>query len=383
MSDKSRIYRGQASHTDWGEATADCTIRVLPGSLRGECESGVIEMPLEGLEIGCCSGKPPHFTFSHPQVEGWSLQTIDRAILEALLQQRSFAVRKQVQEITRRLDDMKRLKTTIAFVVGFAFLAVVAMNLGGWLVSLAVHRMPVKYEVEIGRKAAEQVAEIVDVVAPAPTNEIKAELVRILGKDLATRYTVIVQVYHSPLPNAFVAPGGYFYVSTGLLSLMETPEELAGILAHEAAHLKLRHGLRTMVSEQGQGLLFKLLFGGSRNLASALSSAGDALVGLSYSRELEMQADDMGWDMLLAANINPRGILTAFEKLQSIEGDSTEPRMLQTHPPTRERVERMRKKWDRCPKKDGFVALQKIEWKQSQDPTHEFLKLLQKNRHRK
>lgn len=360
-------------------------MRVQPHSIIGECETGVIEMPLEGLQIGYEGAKLPRFQFTHPGQPGWSLFTFDKAILEKLLRVRNFEVCKQVREINRRMDDMKRLKVTLAFLAGFLVFAIVAMNVTGWLLGFVVQRLPVRHEIELGKKAAVEVAQEVDFVAAAPTNEIRVELVKILGNDLAARYPVHVAVYESFMPNAFVLPGGYFYVSTGLLDLAETPEELAGVLAHEAAHLKLRHGLRSIIAGHGHGVFFKWMFGGSRNLVATLSAGADLLVGLSYSREMERQADDDGWDILLAANINPHGIITLFEKLESMEpsGDEDGPRILQTHPPPRERIERMKKKWEESPKKSGFAVLKKIEWHPAEKPAMELLKRLQEKRQSK
>jgi beta-barrel assembly-enhancing protease len=386
MLQRAKTYRGEALHSDWNEVSSECALHVHAASIRGELESETIQMPLEGLRIEAHGRKDREVFFTHPQLPNWTLYTRDTAILREAAFQRNFKVRNQIQEINRRADDWKRLKITVFFALGFLVLAVSAMGAGNWLLTYVVHRVPVRYEAEIGAKVAREVEEQLHVVTTAPTNAIKAQLATILGKHVASRYDLKVAVYESPLPNAFVAPGGYFYLSTGLLRLADKPEELAGVLAHEAAHLKRRHGLRVLISEQGHGFAFKWMFGGNRSLFSSITSAADLLVALSYSRELEHEADDHGWEMLLAANIDPRGTVSIFEKLDASERNLSKlfdvPEILKTHPPTRERIERLKKKWEKCPKKSGFEVLEKIEWNEPENPGARHFHLPKKTRAR-
>jgi Zn-dependent protease with chaperone function len=374
MVEKPTTFQGRVSHSDWDDTTAASTLKVLSGVITSEFESGVAELPLEGLQIECGRRKEDWVWFTHPAHPGWTFSTPDKTILAERPFQKNFGARRQIQAINTQVDDWKRLKTTVYFVIGFFVVAILAMNLMGWLLDIVVNRIPIRYEVQIGDEVSKKIEEdLMLVSAPGTTNAIKAHLSQLLGQKAAAKYDSKVAIYSSLSPNAFVIPGGYFYVSSALLSFAETPEELAGVLAHEAAHLKRHHGMRKLIADQGHGFLFKWIVGNQRNLLTALSAGADLLVNQTYSRELEFEADDQGWDMLLAANIDPRGTISIFKKLDALDAASgkasSSARLLRSHPLTQERIDRLNKKWERCPKKSGFIKLERIAWSETNAPS--------------
>ena len=144
----------------------------------------------------------------------------------------------------------------------------------------------------------------------------------------------------SPDVNAFALPGGYIFVNYGLIEKAATPEEVAGVLAHEIQHVLKRHGLKNVVGRAGLGLILGLLLGDLEGLGGLIIGASSELAALSFSREQEEEADALGLELLYAANIDPSGLPSFFEKLsaeQESKGTAL-PSFLSTHPDTTERI---------------------------------------------
>jgi predicted Zn-dependent protease len=141
--------------------------------------------------------------------------------------------------------------------------------------------------------------------------------------------------------NAFALPGGQIVVFTGLLRAANGPDEVAGVLAHEIAHVTLRHGLRNVAHRAGLALTIQLLLG---DASSWVQLAGEAAVlaqSNDYSREQESAADAEGVRMLLAAGLDPRGLAEFFRLLEDQPGTELSGAMswLSTHPDHRSRIE--------------------------------------------
>jgi beta-barrel assembly-enhancing protease len=151
--------------------------------------------------------------------------------------------------------------------------------------------------------------------------------------------------------NAFALPGGFIGVHTGLLSAAETESELAGVVAHEIAHVTQRHIARMLGQQQQMqlpvmaALAAAILLGRSRpDLASgaaAAAQAGAVSLQLAYSREFERDADRVGLEALGAAGFDPRAMAGFFEKMQRsqrVADDGSVPGYLRTHPMSIERI---------------------------------------------
>jgi predicted Zn-dependent protease len=157
-------------------------------------------------------------------------------------------------------------------------------------------------------------------------------------------------VLDSPIVNAFAVPGGYIYVTRGLVALAGNEAELAGVLAHEIGHITARHAAeryeRSTLAGLGLGLLNVLT--GSQ-LASQVGGLTAELVLKGYSREQESQADGLGVRYMSRAGFDPHAMATFLSRLQAndklqgeIMGDpgaADRFSLLQTHPRTADRVE--------------------------------------------
>jgi Zn-dependent protease with chaperone function len=158
------------------------------------------------------------------------------------------------------------------------------------------------------------------------------------GSDYSMRITVVEE----PVVNAFAVPGGQIVIFDSILGIMDAPEQLAGLLAHEASHVQLKHSIRSIFRELANNLLFSLLLGDYGDLSVIIARQGDQLAGLSYSRRLELEADENGIRLMIAGGIPPRGMPDLFKKMQSAlstEGSDGVPNFLSTHPSLEERLQ--------------------------------------------
>jgi Zn-dependent protease with chaperone function len=156
-------------------------------------------------------------------------------------------------------------------------------------------------------------------------------------------YTFQVTVVDSPLVNAMAAPGGYVLIFRGLLQDTDSPEELAGVLAHEMQHVLLRHSLHLVVQHVSVGFLLAALSGDASGMVAFALQAVHTLQTLAYSRTAEYQADEQGFRLLQQAGINPEGMLTFFLKLKKQQAGAIELRYLSTHPATDDRLAHLKR----------------------------------------
>ncbi|AGC47825.1 M48 family peptidase [Myxococcus stipitatus DSM 14675] len=140
--------------------------------------------------------------------------------------------------------------------------------------------------------------------------------------------------------NAFATPGGYLYVYTGLILASDTEAELAGVMAHEAGHVVGRHSARAMVNQMGLQTVTQVALGQNPGAAAQVAAqlvGGGAM--LAHSRSEESEADEYGARYSSGAGYDPRGLITFFEKLQAMQGQSPGiMKWLSTHPTNQDRI---------------------------------------------
>ena len=136
------------------------------------------------------------------------------------------------------------------------------------------------------------------------------------------------------LVNAFALPGGDIVVHRGLLRATRSADELAGVLAHEIQHVKLRHSLKGMIRSAGLGIVLSALMGDPG--ATLSGQAADRLLTLKFSRDAEREADDRGFALLVERGIEPKGMVDFFATLAK-QQDGAPPALLSTHPASAER----------------------------------------------
>ncbi len=146
-------------------------------------------------------------------------------------------------------------------------------------------------------------------------------------------------VIEKDMANAFALPGGYMVVYTGLILRASSPEEVAGVMAHEMAHVTHRHGLRRIAHSVGIWAGFSVMLGNLDALTKLAVSLFEMGTVNSYSQDQETDADLEGAEMLIAARIDPRGLARFFAMMQEEYGDVPDAlAWTSTHPQHDERV---------------------------------------------
>jgi len=276
-----------------------------------------------------------------------SLYFEDHAIAEALRNYRlppAFSTR-----LARAAGSGRRMKWFLfwaALVGGGALVVYLLVTWGfGAAVDVAVEHVPVEWEVELGRSAAkEQLTKWSVCSHPAVNQAVNAIGRRLVEAIDAPPYAFRFKVVDSPDMNAFALPAGYVFVNFGLLEQADTPDQVAGVLAHEIQHALCRHGLRNVLGQAGIGLLFGLFFGDMQGLGGLLAGGASELAALSFSREQEDEADALGLELIYRAQFDPDGMPQFFAKLKQEQLDKgiDLPSFLSTHPDTEQRIRVLR-----------------------------------------
>ena len=144
--------------------------------------------------------------------------------------------------------------------------------------------------------------------------------------------------------NAFALPGGQMVVMGGLLEAAEGPEEVAGVLAHEMAHVTERHGLKGAAHGAGRWLALSLLIGDDSAWVALAGQAADVASGSAYSREQEAAADAEGARLMAAAGLDPTALARFFERLKQEPGSELTgmASWISSHPEHDERIAHVR-----------------------------------------
>jgi beta-barrel assembly-enhancing protease len=205
--------------------------------------------------------------------------------------------------------------------------------------------IPADYERRFGRQVAEHVAQSVasdgkieHCVGTSGRDALNGLIARIAAAS-DTPHPIVPRVVRTANVNAFAMPGGQIAILSGLIDFADTPEELAGVIAHEIAHIERRDPARGMVRSMAVGAVAGLLFGDAM-FFSTLGAVFSTVVDATHTREAEAATDARAFEILRAASIDSAGIGIFFAKLEKREGGSPTGLLayLSTHPPSAERA---------------------------------------------
>lgn len=198
-------------------------------------------------------------------------------------------------------------------------------------------------QMEMGRSYAHQIESstkmVTDPVISEYVNRVGQNLVR--NSDAQVPFTI--KVVDTDDINAFALPGGFFYVDSGLILAADNEAELAGVMAHEIAHVAACHAARENTRGQLLNLAsIPLIFvgGGIGYAAQSLASLAIPLGFFSFSRGFESEADFLGVEYLYKAGYDPQALTSFFEKIKLLEKHKPGAlaKTFETHPQTPDRI---------------------------------------------
>jgi beta-barrel assembly-enhancing protease len=208
------------------------------------------------------------------------------------------------------------------------------------LAARVAERIPLEWEVDLGADLVQAIApEHVRCTEPMRLDALERIVQRLVESSDVGAYEFNVTIVDDTLVNALAAPGGHIVVFQGLLDRAETPEVVAGVLAHEIQHVVQRHGLTAVLKDLPMILAATVISGGDETAGTLLGAAA-TLGALRYRRGDEAEADREGLGMLRAARIAPGGMIGFFATLAEGEGGASAlTTYLSTHPRSEDRME--------------------------------------------
>ena len=204
------------------------------------------------------------------------------------------------------------------------------------------------YSIDTDVKLGKQYAMMVESSARMIQDPVVVEYVNRVGQNLVrnsdAKVPFTIKVVDSDDVNAFALPGGFFYVNSGLILAADDEAELAGVMAHEIAHVAARHQTREMTRANYVSFAsVPLIFVGSWGVyeaASAAMSLALPITFMKFQRGFESEADYLGLQYMYKAGYDPQAFIAFFEKIKALEKQKpgTLARAFSSHPPTPDRI---------------------------------------------
>ncbi len=351
----SESYRALGYHPSLPDGRAGGRILVEPDGLRflAEGSSGAAWMPFDQMQIKLVGMNNDQPEFRHSAAEGWVVICHEKALLNHPRLKSEAVLRRELYEAARSRPWTGLAKACLLLLSPFVLLLGLLWIFREPIISFIVNQIPVTIEKDIGDAAWEQMKLGEKILTKSPYQAQLDSVTKQLLPHIKAEHSYDFKFHiaeDDDTVNAYALPGGHIVVYTRLLKAIKRPEQLAGVLAHEMAHVTERHALRNLVSKLGLSSLLGLLVGDANTLTALISGSSEMLIGQKFSREAETQADDLAWDTLVRARLDPRGLREFFELLQEEERKAMGGLMsgalswVSTHPATSERITRLRER---------------------------------------
>ncbi len=200
-------------------------------------------------------------------------------------------------------------------------------------------------EIRMGKQYAQMVNSSVKLVQDAIVTEYVNRIAQNVVRNSDAQVPFTIKVIDSSEINAFALPGGFLYVHSGLLLGADEEAELAGVIAHEVAHVAARHATRQMTRATFANLAsIPLIFigGGVGSAAHSAAGIGVPISFLSFSRRFEEEADYLGVQYMYKAGYDPEAFISFLEKIHAKEKQKpgTMSKVFASHPPLPNRIDK-------------------------------------------
>ncbi|MCY3756304.1 MAG: M48 family metallopeptidase [Acidobacteria bacterium] len=219
----------------------------------------------------------------------------------------------------------------------------------------------IEREIALGKRLSMQIEQNVKLINDPEVNEYVNRVGQNLVRNSDSKVPFTIKIVDSDQINAFALPGGFFYVNSGLITSAESESEMAGVMAHEIAHVTARHGTENATKGQiaNYAMLPLIFMGGA--LGYGLYQAAGFLIPLQFlhfSRKAETEADFLGLQYLYKTGYDPTSSVSFFEKIQAMEKKKPGKlaKAFRTHPPTGDRIAKTQDNIaDILPDRDQYV----------------------------
>jgi beta-barrel assembly-enhancing protease len=361
--DSSRSWASTAYHTSLPDGRANGRITVEQDALVFTSDATPpLSLPLADIDIRYGGFNNQQAYLSHGRLPSWTFLCTDPAMLkDDVIAGHPVHGRKarRTHRATKKWPWPAKalIALTILFLAGITALWTFRSSVTAYVAD----KIPVSIEKSLGDTVYEQVRATSkaseDPALAAQLEEITKRLVPAI-KD--KRYEFKFHIIENDTINAFAMPGGHIVVHTALLKKAKRPEEIAGVLAHEIAHITRRHSLRNMVSSLGTTAVLSAIFGDMSGVVDGAAS----LLGQKYSRDFEREADETGFQYMLDAKIDPQGMIDFFATLAEEEkkagtGMAGALEFFSTHPATEDRMSALKDQLKKVPAGTTYEPISK------------------------
>ena len=208
--------------------------------------------------------------------------------------------------------------------------------------------MTPEQEISLGYKSAPEMAAQMGGLS---RNEKARALVKQVGERLVAQSVASKSPYKfsfhvladQKTVNAFALPGGPVFITEGLLRLLKSEAELAGVLGHEIGHVIARHSSERLAKQQlTQGLLGALVVGSGDYTTAQIGQMVGGMINMKYGREDELESDALGIRIMAEGGYDPRALIRVMEVLAQASGPSRQPDFFSTHPAPENRTARIK-----------------------------------------
>lgn len=315
-------------------------------SLLFQTHNELIRFPYKGIEVSRGGSGNNLIFFKHPNEPEWIVYTSDKSILKD-----------DIIKYNENFSELKKNKNTEQlYILGFILLFTIFLT--GLIYGFYAYKeiftffiaskVPIAWEKKLGKTIFNSLTQGKKVYS----DKEKIDLLKPITEPLflacsSSGYEFEVYVIDDTRVNAFAIPGGIIVIHTELIKKAESPEEIAGVLAHEISHITEKHGLRQIINSLGIFVLVQTMFGDFTGLLAILTQNSALLLSSKFSRDYEREADASGFNYLVSSEIDPKGMLSFFKKINDIQKEAQGLEneswfeFISTHPGTDERIQNL------------------------------------------